>query len=316
MSNYTIIKPNSHEEWLDVRKGGIGSSEIGTILGLNPYESAYKLWRRKRGIDAPKAENYYMKAGHFLEDAVSKFYADATGADIIKASAGDWIIRNNEMPFLQVSPDRTFWRAGDTHNNANKGILECKTTQRNIDPEDLPKYWYVQLMYQLGVAELDHGALAWLTGTGFNFGFKDIEFDPDLYAYIVENVERFWRDNIVGGIEPACACVDDVLTKFARHTDGKSIVVKEDIIEALEQLKECKSQIATLEAAKDSIEEAVKVLMGDAEMLVDVHGNTLATWKTAKDSQKFDTKRFQKEQPELYSQYIITTAGSRRFNVK
>ena len=78
MSN-TIIRPATHEEWLEVRKSGIGSSEVATIVGLNPWETPYQLWRRKRGLDAPKPENFAMKAGHYLEDAVSRFWADETG---------------------------------------------------------------------------------------------------------------------------------------------------------------------------------------------------------------------------------------------
>ena len=67
-----IIRPTNREEWLDVRKSGIGSSEVATIVGLNPFETPYQLWRRKRGLDAPQEENFAMKAGHYLEDAVEK----------------------------------------------------------------------------------------------------------------------------------------------------------------------------------------------------------------------------------------------------
>ena len=53
MSN-TVIRPKDRAEWLEYRKDGIGSSEVATILGLNPGETPYQLWRRKKGLDAPK----------------------------------------------------------------------------------------------------------------------------------------------------------------------------------------------------------------------------------------------------------------------
>ena len=56
----TIIRPKDREAWLQGRKQGIGSSEVGTILGLNPFETPYQLWRRKRGMDAPVEENEAM----------------------------------------------------------------------------------------------------------------------------------------------------------------------------------------------------------------------------------------------------------------
>ncbi len=76
----TIIRPKDRAEWLEYRKDGIGSSEVATILGLNPWETPfYQLWRRKKGWTPPSDETFAMKAGHYLEDAVSQFWADATG---------------------------------------------------------------------------------------------------------------------------------------------------------------------------------------------------------------------------------------------
>ena len=197
----TIIRPKDREAWLQGRKQGIGSSEVGTILGLNPFETPYQLWRRKRGMDAPVEENEAMLMGHLLEDAVATRWAMATGNEIIKRSAVDWIIVNNERDYLRVSPDRTYWLQGMPKNDKNKGILECKTTMMKIDEDDIPQHWFCQLQYQLGVAELNEGALAWLV-QGRQFCYKPLRFDAEFYAFIVEEVERFWRDNIIGGAEP------------------------------------------------------------------------------------------------------------------
>ena len=112
-ANITVIRPKDRNEWLEYRKSGIGSSEVATILGLNPFETPYQLWRRKIGLDEPKTETFAMKAGHYLEDAVSLFWSDETGRTVIKSSAGDWLIRDNERQFLQVSPDRTYWLTGE-----------------------------------------------------------------------------------------------------------------------------------------------------------------------------------------------------------
>lgn len=312
--NNTIIRPNSVEEWLDVRKKGIGSSEVATIVGLNPYETPYQLWRRKVGIDAPKEENFAMKAGHYLEDAVSRFWADETGREIIKRSAGDWIIRDNDKPFLQVSPDRTYWLSGEKHNDNNKGILECKTTQMSIDRDDIPKHWFCQVQYQLGVAGLEHGSLAWLS-SGRDFGFQDIDLVPDFYAWLVEEVERFWVDHVVAKQEPSAISVKDVLIKYARHSDGKIVEVGEDILNTCTQLKEIKKQIKALEENQSILEERIKMEFGDAESIV-YAGQTLATWKAPKPSSRFDAKALQADEPEIYAKYLTPQQGARRFLLK
>ena len=130
-----VIKPKDRAEWLKYRESGIGSSEVATIVGLNPFETPLQLWRRKVGLDAPKEENFFMKAGHYLEDAVVQFWQDETGRDVIKASKGDFLIVDREKPFLRVSPDRTYWLPNTVHSTTNKGILECKYRRKQLISE-------------------------------------------------------------------------------------------------------------------------------------------------------------------------------------
>ncbi len=309
----TIIRPTNREEWLTHRQEGIGSSEVATILGLNPWETPYQLWRRKKGFDAPKEETFAMKAGHYLEDAVSMFWHDETGRNIIKRSAIDWLILNADKPYMRVSPDRTYWLS-DSRKNSDKGILECKTTQMTIDEEDLPKHWFCQLQYQLGVAELEQGSLAWLC-SGRQFGYKDIALVPDFFQWIEEEVTKFWVDNIQGNIEPDATSVADVLLKYNRHTDGKIIEVADDIYTAVNDLKALKEQIAQLDEQKESLEEKIKLGFGDAEA-ISYGGQTIATWKAPKPSEKFDAKAFAKAHPDLAKEFTAPYQGARRFLIK
>ena len=309
----TIIRPANREEWLTHRQEGIGSSEVATILGLNPWETPYQLWRRKKGLDAPKEETFAMKAGHYLEDAVSMFWHDETGRNIIKRSAIDWLILNADKPYMRVSPDRTYWLS-DSRKNSDKGILECNTTQMTIDEEDLPKHWFCQLQYQLGVAELEQGSLAWLC-SGRQFGYKDIALVPDFFQWIEEEVTKFWVDNIQGNIEPDATSVADVLLKYNRHTDGKIIEVADDIYTAVNDLKALKEQIAQLDEQKESLEEKIKLGFGDAEA-ISYGGQTIATWKAPKPSEKFDAKAFAKAHPDLAKEFTAPYQGARRFLIK
>lgn len=313
MSN-TIIRPKDRAEWLKHREAGIGSSEVATIVGLNPWETPYQLWRRKVGLDPAKDETFAMKAGHYLEDAVALFWHDSTGQDIIKASAGDWLIVNDQRPYMRVSPDRTYWLAGMPHNNTNKGILECKTTQMSIDPDDIPKHWFCQVQYQLGVAELEQGSLAWLC-SGREFGYKNLSFVPDFFGWLTEEVERFWIDNIQGKQEPTAANVKDILIKYNRHTDGKIVEVSDELFAAYQSLKGLKDEIAALEERKTELEDKLKLGFGDAEA-ISYDGQTIATWKAPKPSSKFDAKAFTAAYPDLAKEFTVTTQGARRFLLK
>ena len=309
-----IIRPKNREEWLEYRKLGIGSSEVATIVGLNPFETPYQLWRRKIGLDAPKQENFAMKAGHYLEDAVSLFWQDATGNEIIKSSAGDWLMVDKEREYMRVSPDRMYWRAGELHNAENKLILECKTTQKNIDEDDIPKHWFVQCQYQFGVAGNKGGSLAWLTH-GREFGYKDLMFVPDFYAWLVEEVEKFWIDNIQNKQEPTSANVQDILLKYNTHTDGKIVEVNEEVFKVYNELKQVKEELAEIEEHKTELESKIKMGFGDAEA-ISYGGQTIATWKAPKESVKFDAEAFQSTHPDIAKNFMFKVNGARRFLLK
>lgn len=308
MKQYTIIKPQTHEEWLQHRGGGIGSSEVGTILGLNPFETPYQLWRRKTGKDGAKEETFAMKAGHFLEDGVARFFEDSTGYEVDSSTSGDWIAVDNEKPFLRVSPDRIYKK------NGNSCIVECKTTQKQIDPNDIPLYWFAQLQYQMGVMRINEGAIAWLI-SGREFGYKEMKFNEEFYSYMVDKIEKFWFENIQGDKEPLCINSTDIITKFPQSKEN-TVMVDISLATTFPLLRELKERKKQLEEEIGDLEERIKFYMGENDTMIDEFGNTLVTWKTSKSSMKFDEKKFKAENPDLWSSYAKEVQGSRRFLLK
>ena len=309
-----VLKFSNRNEWLQARSFGIGASECATVLGVNPWETRYQLWRRKMGIDPPKEENFAMRAGHYLEDAVAQFFAHDTGAHIIQSSQADFMIVDDDKPYLRVSPDRTFWMQGEAHGNNNKCILECKTTQLEIDKDNLPMHWFCQLQMNLGVSGYKRGALAWLT-MGRQFDYKMINFDAEFYAWIVDEVTKFWTENILGKQEPEMHTVEDVILKYPTQTLGKTIEATDEVLDELRQLKEVKDEMSSLDATKKQLEDSIKAAMEDAEAITK-DGKPLVTWKAPKASEKFNEKRFATEQPQLYASYKESVQGARRFLIK
>ena len=309
-----VIRCKNRQEWLKARQAGIGSSEVATILGVNPYETPYQLWRRKKGLDAPKEENFFMKAGHYLEEAVAKFYADETGVEIIKRSAEDFLIVNDSRDYLRVSPDRTFWLPNMPHSNDNKGIVECKTTQMSIDEDSIPQHWFCQLQYQLGTAEMYQGALAWLT-QGREFGYKNYDLDRDFYGFMLEECDKFYIDYIIGKAEPPSISEEDVMLRSPRSAAGKSVEATEEFSDLVVKLFEAKDAESKASELVDKLTEKIKLFMGDAESLT-YRGITLATWKSGKDSSKFDATKYAADHPELVKSYMKTAPGQRRFLLK
>lgn len=305
------IESADHAAWLENRKAGIGSSEVASIVGLNPYESKYQLWLRKTGQTPAKEETFFMKAGHYLEDAVARFFEDESGYTIIKRSASEDIYVHPDYEWARVSPDRTFWLS-DTHND-DKGILECKTTQREIDPDNIPPYWFTQVQYQLGVMGRKKAAIAWLSA-GRVFDYREIEFVPDYFNWLMEQVEEFYTKNVLGGEEPELTTVEDVLNKYP-ISSATFVEASPEISGIISSLKEKKETKRILEEEIGELEDKIKLAIGEAESL-NYQGSVLCTWKSAKDGKKFDEKAFKAENPELWNKYVKTVPGSRRFLVK
>ena len=81
------------EDWLAVRKGGIGSSDAAAAVGLNPYKSQLELWLEKTGRDGslPKLDPHDEESpaywGNILEPIVAAHYTKRSGYRVRRINA-------------------------------------------------------------------------------------------------------------------------------------------------------------------------------------------------------------------------------------
>lgn len=322
MANTITITSKSHNDWLKSREGGIGSSEVATVLGLNPYDTPYQLWLRKTGrVPVVEEQNNLMRMGHILEDAVAQLCAEEAGLDIVKSSKAEFVVVDKEKPFMKASPDRYAYPIGVKHSSENKCIIECKTTQKGVDPDNISKYWFLQVIWQLRITRVPMAYLAWLV-QGRDFGYKPVYYDKEFAQFVEEEVERFWFDCIIGGKEPALINIQDVLVKFPTHEIGKKAYATDELVNIWAELKDTNEEIKRLQSKKEECETALKAAMLDAEALViratneDPEEKTICTWKATKASQKFDANALKSAEPEVYARYLRETEGTRRFSCK
>ena len=306
-----IVRPQSHQEWLELRENGIGSSEIGTIAGLNPYETPYQLWRRRVGIDAPRPETFAMRMGHILEPIVGSLWQDETACEIIPESKGEWFVRRADRPYLFASPDFTFRYPGGA---GEIGILECKTTQRAVDPDDIPPAWFCQVQYQLGVAGYARGAIAWLS-RGSDFGHVPIDFNPAFFEWLAALADTFYNVNIRERVAPDMLTGRDAALRFSGHEPGAAVEASPEVFETYRRLLALRAQGKEIDAQIDAAEDTLKLAIAGAETLTH-DGRRLATWKAARPVARFDAKAFQADHPDLYARYTREGAPVRRFLLK
>ena len=154
------------EDWLAVRKQGIGSSDAGAAVGLNPYKSQLELWLEKTDRDTtlPKAdphdEESPMYWGNVLEPVVAWHYSKRTKNRVRRINA---VLQHPdpELPWMLANIDREVIGADDVQ------ILECKTAGINgarLWKEGVPEYVQLQVMHQLAVTGKQAADVAVLLG--------------------------------------------------------------------------------------------------------------------------------------------------------
>ena len=80
------IKGLSREEWLRLRKNGIGGSDAGAICGLNPYASAMKVFQDKTTEEVEDVDNESMRQGRDLEAYVAQRFMEETGLKVRRSN--------------------------------------------------------------------------------------------------------------------------------------------------------------------------------------------------------------------------------------
>ncbi|SOE81023.1 putative phage-type endonuclease [Caballeronia arationis] len=81
------------DEWLAVRRTGIGGSDAAAAVGLNPYKSQLELWMEKTGRDDelekpdPNDTTHPIFWGTLLEPIVAAAYTQQTSNRVRKLNA-------------------------------------------------------------------------------------------------------------------------------------------------------------------------------------------------------------------------------------
>src|ERR1700722_18401446 len=141
----------SRNDWLAVRRTGIGGSDAAAAVGLNPYKSALELWLEKTGRDAglakpdPHDTTEPLYWGTLLERIVAAAYTQQPGNRVRKVNA---VLQHPSIPFMLANLDREIVGVPGVQ------ILECKTTGEfgaRLWREDVPEYVVLQVQHQLAV---------------------------------------------------------------------------------------------------------------------------------------------------------------------
>ena len=304
------------DEWLEVRKTGIGSSDAAAAVGLNPYQSQLELWLVKTGRDGglpkvdPHDEESPMYWGNILEPIVAAHYTRRTGNRVRKINA---VLQHpdSDKAWMLANIDREVIGVGDVQ------ILECKTAGINgarLWREGVPEYVQLQVHHQLAVTGKQAADVAVLLG-GQHLEIHRIERDEVLIRNLVQLEREFWHFVETDTPPPAdgSESADLALRCLYPQDSGNTVDFSQDrtLSATFSDLVALRESIAEQEKLEAKLKQSLQQAIGSASGAVFETGEV--TWKKAKDSVVLDVATLLKDQPALMQRYPLARPGSRRF---
>lgn len=190
-----LLRFETEADWLAARKQDITSTEISSMLGLNPYKSRYRLWHEKKGnVEPDFVENRFTIWGKRLQMPVAIGICEDNG----------W--EGEDLSFMYLrDPERRNGASMDIRaidKERGAGIVEIKTC-RFFDEDagwtkaKAPIWYECQLQNQLHLALKDGQDIRW-GAIGALSGDKESrvyhrQYDKEFGALVDTEAEKFWR---------------------------------------------------------------------------------------------------------------------------
>ena len=294
----TKIATKNREEWKSLRKQYIGGSDAASVLGMNPYKSAYALWAEKTGKIPEFEGNLATDVGAYMEDFIAKRFEQETGKKVRRENAS---ILNDQYPWAIANYDRLV--VGE-----DAGV-ECKYTDslnlKRYKNGDYPERFYAQCVHYLGVSGKKRWYLAVLIGNK-EFKWFTIERDEDEIAALMGEEKKMAeciQTNTPPLVDGTESTTKTISTIFTNSNDNNVSLYAYDT--DLRQYMALGKQIEALQAQKDELANKVKAFLGESG---GGESNLFrVSWTSSKRS-SFDSKRFAKDHADInLSEYYKNT---------
>lgn len=183
----------THEEWLAYRKLGIGGSDVGTIIGANPWKGVRRMNAEDIGLLEKEEAGESASWGTLLESTVAEEWSRRTGFEIrkvrkvLKAEAfGVPAIIN--LDYIYKDPAKEGW-----------GVLEIKTASAYAtgrwgteEEPSVPESYYWQTLHYGIQTGLKYGKIVCLLG-GQKLIDRNIEMSLEEYGRVAEALKVYFQ---------------------------------------------------------------------------------------------------------------------------
>ncbi len=298
----------SKNEWLELRRKGIGGSDAAAIIGLDRYRSAFDVYAEKIGLKPEQPDNEAMRQGRDLEQYVAERFMEATGKKVRRRNA---MLQHPEHHWMLANIDR--WVVGESAG------LECKTTsvlnRAKFSQGEFPPNYYVQCVHYMAVTGAERWYLAVLV-LNKSFHVFTIERDEAEIQALIEAEKDFWENHVLKQIPPApdgSEATSEVIKQLFPEAREREEVALYGHEEKIQQYLELDARIKELTQERDTIKQELQLALADAE--IGRAQGYIVEWKN-QVRQTLDTNKLKSEHAEIYEKYLKPAQTVRRFIIK
>ena len=307
----TIIAKNvdtmNRNDWLALRRKGIGGSESAAACGLSRWKSPLQLFIEKTSGRKMEEDNEKMEWGRRLEPLIRETFAEKTGLKVEECS---FMFACKEYPFMIANIDGIV-----SEDDSTKALLEIKCVGEFAASDwvdGLPLEYYLQIQHYLAVTDLHKVYCAVLIG-GNKFTYQVVERDEETINTIIALEYDFWHNHVLKGVPPVVSEIDtELLNSLYPKSNAAMTSLPAEADEIIKEYLEIKSLEDELKKQKALAENKLKAILGENECGLSSSGFSVL-WKTV-NSNKLDTAKLKADHPEIIEKYTVP-ATFRRFSV-
>ncbi len=289
-----------NEQWLTIRKTGIGGSEVAALFGKSNYASPLSVYMDKMSDEINEIENEFIEWGKTLEPIIRekfpKKFWNTTGYQI-EVNEFPYMMQSKENPYMLANIDGLVAPVNDYKFNiqvadgewdecfisaGQVGGLEIKTgsgfTAKNWKDNTLPDHYYLQTQHYMAVTGLPYFFIVALIDK--HLLWRYIPRDEEIIAIIKNRVHEFWTEHVLKRIAPAPigSEIDTSILKSMYSQELKDKALNLDhMADKRIHYKELSEEIKSLQKEQDTIKQEFMSVMGDAE--VAFVGDKKVSWK-------------------------------------
>ena len=252
-----------------------------------------------------------VQMGHVMEPVIGRLAQAKLGVELNKIEES---LTHKKETWFKSHFDFAGTKDGQTI------LVECKNYgihQRNKFDDvanTIPGVDMAQLVHETAVFGNTRIYLAVLFG-GQEFVMFPFDISEQQKDELIQQMAKVWGHVQAGTTLPP-EDLEQVKLLYPKDAPESVRTASRSVEEACQALRSIKDEIKLLEGREEQLQTLIAGFMETAASLQTIDGRTLATWKAAKASNKFDAKLFEQSMPDVYKSFIREVPGSRRFLLK